>query len=82
MKGTNSAGNKKKKRKDKILFKNYVFLLVLSSDPTLNERRSWLFFWVRLGAKSFLFGYPRSEKQQKLFPLSLHPGRAKMLSML
>ena len=43
----------------------------LLSDPTLNEHRSWSFFWVRLGTKSFLFGYPRNEKRQKLFPLSL-----------
>ena len=26
---------------------------------------SGCFFWERLGTKSFLFGYPRNEKQQK-----------------
>ena len=31
------------------------------------------FFWERLGTKSFLFGYPRNEKRQKSFPLSLLP---------
>ena len=44
------------------------------SDPTLNERRSWSGFWVRLRMKSFLFGYPKNEKRQKSFPLSLRQG--------
>ena len=37
------------------------------------KRASFLvvFFWVRLGTKWFLFGYPRNEKRQKSFPLSL-----------
>ena len=54
--------------------RSWSFLVVYFSDPTLNEHRSWSVFWVRLGTKSFLFGYPRNEKRQKSFPLSLDEG--------
>ena len=37
------------------------------------------FFWVWLGTKSFLFGYPRNKKRQKSFPLSQRWGLCKVL---